>query len=81
MKSSRASRFGLALLASVLTLAPAEMNGHCDTMNGPVVVAAQKALDQGDVRLALFWVRAGDEARSSTGWGPWPRASCIPSPL
>ena len=62
MKSSKASRLGLAVLAGVLILAPAEMNGHCDTMNGPVVVAAQKALDQGDVRLALIWVRAGDEA-------------------
>ena len=29
---------------------------HCDTMDGPVVQAAQAALEQGDVRLVLMWV-------------------------
>lgn len=61
MKLSKSSRIALAVLASVLALAPAQMKGHCDTMNGPVVTAAQRALDRGDVRLALIWVRAVDE--------------------
>jgi hypothetical protein len=34
---------------------------HCDTVDGPVVAAANKALDSGDVRLALGWVRGQDE--------------------
>lgn len=34
---------------------------HCDTMDGPVVAAAQKALQTGDVTPALKWVRPADE--------------------
>lgn len=29
---------------------------HCDTMNGPVITAAQKALESGNVNLVLIWV-------------------------
>jgi hypothetical protein len=35
---------------------------HCDTMDGPVVIAAQKALASGDVSLVLIWVQKKDEA-------------------
>ena len=35
---------------------------HCDTMDGPVVKAAQKALETGDVNLVLIWVQPDDEA-------------------
>lgn len=34
---------------------------HCDTMNGPVVLAARKALETGNVSLVLIWVQKGDE--------------------
>lgn len=36
--------------------------GHCDTMDGPVVMLARKALDSGNVNLVLPWVREQDEA-------------------
>jgi hypothetical protein len=36
--------------------------GHCDTLDGPVVTAARKALDTGNVKLVLPWVRKEDEA-------------------
>src|SRR3972149_2088926 len=29
---------------------------HCDTMDGPVVILAKKALEKGDVTLVLPWV-------------------------
>src|SRR3972149_4877809 len=29
---------------------------HCDTMDGPVVILAQKALEKGDVTFVLPWV-------------------------
>jgi len=29
---------------------------HCDTMSGPVAVAARKALESGDIKLAQIWV-------------------------
>jgi hypothetical protein len=34
---------------------------HCDTVDGPVVVAARIALDKGDVTPLLKWVRPEDE--------------------
>ena len=35
---------------------------HCDTLDGPVVAAARKALDTGNVDLVLIWVQKKDEA-------------------
>ncbi len=35
---------------------------HCDTMNGPVIKQAQKALDAENVNLILIWVQKKDEA-------------------
>jgi len=54
-----------ALLSAILILsaawaAPAQ--AHCDTLDGPVVAAARKALDSGNVNLALVWVQKKDEA-------------------
>lgn len=48
------------LVALAVTAAPAR--AHCDTMNGPVVKAAQRALEARDVTPVLAWVRPGDEA-------------------
>ncbi len=54
--------FGLALILSLcILLVPA--GAHCDTLDGPVVVAAQKALDTGDVNPVLIWVQEKDEAQ------------------
>ena len=38
------------------------MPPHCDTMDGPVVKAARKALDSGNVNLILPWVPKKSEA-------------------
>jgi hypothetical protein len=35
---------------------------HCDTLDGPVVAAARKALDTGNVNLVLVWVQKKDDA-------------------
>lgn len=35
--------------------------GHCDGMDGPVVSLAKKALETGNVKLVLPWVRSQDE--------------------
>src|SRR3990172_5539024 len=37
------------------------MPPHCDTMDGPVVGAARKALEQGQVELVLPYVPSADE--------------------
>jgi hypothetical protein len=35
---------------------------HCDTLDGPVVAAARKALDTGNANHVLVWVQPRDEA-------------------
>jgi hypothetical protein len=35
--------------------------GHCDTLDGPVIGLARKALETGNVNLVLPWVRPEDE--------------------
>jgi hypothetical protein len=51
----------LAAFALTLGLAPSASRGHCDGLDGPVVSAARRALEAGDVRLVLAWVPERDE--------------------
>jgi len=51
----------LILCGSLLFLGSGEAIAHCDGMDGPVVLAARKALDTGNVNLVLIWVRKNDE--------------------
>ena len=51
----------LAILFAMVFLGPDKAFSHCDGMDGPVVIAAQKALDTGDVNLVLIWVQKNDE--------------------
>lgn len=54
------------MLIAGLTLAglvtPVSVRAHCDSMDGPVIQAAQLALSQADVTPVLKWVHADDEA-------------------
>lgn len=53
------------LTASAVAVAlawSASTSAHCDTLDGPVVAAARKALDTGNVNLVLVWVQKNDEA-------------------
>jgi hypothetical protein len=45
----------------LLLLFPASAVAHCDGLDGPVVMAAQKALASGEVEHVLVWVQKGDE--------------------
>lgn len=47
-----------SLVAALAWTAPAR--AHCDTLDGPVVGAARKALDTGNVNLVLVWVQEKD---------------------
>lgn len=51
----------LRSLALTLLLAPLPALAHCDSLDGPVVKAAQAAFANGDVNLVLVWVQAKDE--------------------
>lgn len=52
---------GVAVGAALL-LAPAMAYAHCDTMDAPVVKAAQASLDSRELAHVLIWVPAKDEA-------------------
>ncbi len=69
MESFKMTRFrGFTRLASMfavgaaILLIPARAYAHCDTMDGPVVKAAQQALAVGKVTPVLMWVPVEDEA-------------------
>lgn len=50
------------LIVALALFAPAGMRAHCDGLDGPVVKAAQIALETGDVAAVLPWVQSSHEA-------------------
>jgi hypothetical protein len=57
------------ILAFGLTLvAPARVLAHCDGLDGPVVKAAQRALETQNPAFALIWVQAKDEPEIRTAF-------------
>jgi hypothetical protein len=56
----------LSLAAALASTTPAQ--AHCDTLDGPVVSAARKALETGNVNLALVWVQKQDEGEIRTAF-------------
>jgi hypothetical protein len=48
-------------IAAALLITAALAYGHCDSLDGPVVQAARRALADGDVNLVLSWVQGRDE--------------------
>lgn len=49
-------------VGAALLLIPTSAYAHCDTMDGPVVKAAQQALAAGKLTPVLMWIPASDEA-------------------
>lgn len=61
--------FTWPILAFGLTLiTPTRVLAHCDGLDGPVVKAAQKALETRNPTLVLVWVQAEDEAEIRTAF-------------
>lgn len=60
-KRQRLTALALAGLA-VLFVGTDHASAHCDGLDGPVVRAAQRALQANNVNLALIWVRKEDES-------------------
>ena len=53
----------LATISAALLFAAGPASAHCDGEDGPVVKAAQQALDSGNVNRVLIWVQQADEAQ------------------
>ena len=52
---------GLAVAIGLTLFGSAPVLAHCDTVDGPVVIAAREALALGDVTAVLKWVSPGHE--------------------
>ncbi len=64
MTTRKASMIRMGMILSALALVFATTGaayGHCDTMDGPVVIDAQAALEAGDVTGVLKWVPQANE--------------------
>lgn len=56
-------RRSLAVVAAAVAMTwGSAAQAHCDTLDGPVVSEARKALETGNVNLVLGWVQKKDEA-------------------
>ena len=64
MKTENVIGLLLSVIVSVVIglLMPGRVLAHCDGIDGPVVKAAQKALETGNVNLVLIWVQKNDES-------------------
>ena len=63
MVSANLSRVIAAAVAlGVFAFMPARAFAHCDGLDGPVVKAAQRALETRNAALVLIWVQEKDEA-------------------
>jgi len=51
----------LSVVLTLLVITFSDISAHCDSMDGPVVKASQKALETGNINYVLVWVRAEDE--------------------
>ncbi|OGK67085.1 hypothetical protein A2209_01415 [Candidatus Roizmanbacteria bacterium RIFOXYA1_FULL_41_12] len=57
------SKIFLIILFSVsaLLFSPRQASAHCDTLDGPVITAARKALSTNNVNYVLIWVKPENE--------------------
>ena len=51
-----------AALTAGGVFSPHKIFAHCDGMDGPVIKAAQRGLETGNINLVLIWVPKDDEA-------------------
>lgn len=61
MKNIKSSWILMVLMAGLVLLAPGVASAHCDTLDGPVVMAAKQALDKGDITPVLKWIKQDSE--------------------
>ena len=59
--NNRRHALALVVIAAAMTLLPRTVSAHCDALDGPVVKAAQGALDSGDVNHVLIWIAQESE--------------------
>jgi len=61
MKKVKSIVTSSALTFGLMFFAPGSVLAHCDSLDGPVVKAAQQALETRNLSQVLIWVQADDE--------------------
>jgi hypothetical protein len=51
----------IVFISLIIFIYTIPISAHCDTMEGPVVKASQKALQTGNINYVLIWVQPKDE--------------------
>jgi hypothetical protein len=64
----KVSLFGIFALVSLFLAAPRNASAHCDTLDGPVIQDARKAIDAKDITPVLKWVKPQDEKAVRTAF-------------
>jgi len=52
---------GIAAITALIIATPRDAAAHCDTLDGPVIQDARKAIDSKDITPILKWVKLQDE--------------------
>ena len=68
MKTSRTKLIAASVFAVAWLWASAPAFSHCDTLDGPVVLAAKTALETKDIRPVLKWIKRDYEAELKTAF-------------
>ncbi|MFZ2948642.1 MAG: DUF6448 family protein [Desulfuromonadaceae bacterium] len=55
------SLLGISAFAAMFFVSPHAASAHCDTLDGPVIQDARKAIDAKDITPVLKWVKQKDE--------------------
>ncbi len=62
MSKSRIVKTATVIMVLMITVMfSQEGRSHCDTLDGPVILAAKKALEEKNANYVLIWVQKGDE--------------------
>jgi hypothetical protein len=68
MKTNLQRLLAIGLLTSAWLATPRLAAGHCDTMDGPVVMDAKAALEKRDLTPALKWIKSERETELKTAF-------------
>lgn len=57
----KTSLLGISVFVAVFLADPHDVSAHCDTLDGPVILDARKAIEAKDITPVLKWVKPKDE--------------------
>lgn len=68
MRYTHIYKISLLAVAALLLATPRDAAAHCDTLDGPVILDARKAIEAKDITPILKWVKPKDEKAVRTAF-------------